>query len=83
MPPPIGNIARGRVLYVEKGCSLCHGEQAEGNIGPRLAGTQLTFDQVRQQIRTPRDKMPQFTEADVADQDIRDLYTFERSLGQP
>jgi len=66
---------------VEKGCSLCHGEQAEGNIGPRLAGTQLTFDQVRQQIRTPRDKMPQFTEADVADQDIRDLYTFERSLG--
>jgi len=25
--------------------------------------------------------MPQFTEADVADQDIRDLYTFERSLG--
>jgi len=79
-PPQTGNIERGRVLYTQKGCIECHGANAEGDVGPRLASTKLTFEEVRQQIRNPRDEMPPFSVAELSDQDIRDLYTFERSL---
>ncbi|MGE5262579.1 MAG: c-type cytochrome [Acidobacteriota bacterium] len=44
-------------------CFLCHGFQFEGSdIAPRVAGTQLTDEQILKQIRTPRGLMPEFPE---------------------
>lgn len=44
-------------------CFLCHGFQFEGSdIAPRVAGTQLTDEQILKQIRTPRGVMPAFPE---------------------
>ena len=37
--PPNNNddaIAKGKALYQDKGCIGCHGDKAQGNIGPRL-----------------------------------------------
>jgi mono/diheme cytochrome c family protein len=31
-----GDIARGQALFELKGCSACHGQRGEGNIGPAL-----------------------------------------------
>ncbi|MBI4670440.1 MAG: hypothetical protein HY741_02060 [Chloroflexi bacterium] len=42
-------------------CFLCHGIRAEGSdIAPRLAGTELTDEQIFAQVRTPRGVMPAY-----------------------
>ena len=48
-PVTLGNAARGRAVFLQK-CAPCHGRQAEGKVGPRLAGVSLTVDQARAQI---------------------------------
>jgi mono/diheme cytochrome c family protein len=32
-----GDTARGAAVYREKGCASCHGQRAEGNVGPPLS----------------------------------------------
>jgi mono/diheme cytochrome c family protein len=31
-----GDVARGKTIYLERGCAACHGRNGEGNIGPAL-----------------------------------------------
>ena len=78
-----GAIERGRVLYFSQGCNVCHGELGEGNVGPALASTSLNVAEVRHQLRNPREFMPAYIEEILSDEQIRDLYAFERSLPQP
>lgn len=78
-----GDAKKGEKLYVEKGCVACHGEKAVGNpaIGaPKTAGTQLTFDEVLKQVRTPRQTMAPFTPQQVSDAEVRDIYAYLKSL---
>ena len=56
-PVTLGDAARGRTLYLQK-CAPCHGEQAEGKVGPRLAGVSLTVAQARAQIDNGGGIMP-------------------------
>ena len=51
-------------------------------IGPRIAGTSLTFAEELQQYCTPRELMPAFSVEDVPDEDVFDIYTWLRSLGE-
>ena len=76
-------IERGRALYVSQGCYVCHGERGEGDVGPTLASTSLSFAEVRRQLRNPRGFMPAYIPEILSDDHIRDLYTFERSLPRP
>ena len=76
----IGNPIRGKALFSDRGCSACHGAQAQGNIGPKLAGTTLTFAAVIQQLRSPRGVMQRYLPADQSDADECDVYTYVRSL---
>jgi mono/diheme cytochrome c family protein len=55
----------------------------EGDVGPALAGTILTLAEVRRQLRNPRGFMPAYIEEILSDEQIRDLYAFERSLPKP
>jgi mono/diheme cytochrome c family protein len=48
-PVKLGDVARGRAVYLQK-CAPCHGQQAEGKVGPRLAGASITAEQARAQI---------------------------------
>jgi hypothetical protein len=48
-----------------------------------LAGTTLSFEDVRTQVRTPRDRMVAFDEATVSDQDVRHIYAWLISLPRP
>jgi len=41
LAPEFGNA--GRELYVDVGCSACHGGRGEGRVGPGLAGVIETF----------------------------------------
>jgi mono/diheme cytochrome c family protein len=73
----------GQQLWQQKPCAGCHGTNARGGIGPRLAGTGLSFDQVLLQVRTGADPMPAFTEDEVSDLEVQHIYAWLRSLTLP
>ncbi len=75
--------ARGQQIWQQKPCIGCHGAQAEGNIGPRLAGTVLEFDEVLFRVRTGKAPMPAFSEQEVSDQELQDIYAWLKSLAPP
>lgn len=85
MPGPdvAGDPEVGAVLFLSLPCSGCHGATAGGQFGPTLAGTGLTFEEVRRQVRMPRDKMPRFDESVVSDEGLRHIYAWLRSLARP
>ena len=56
-PVNLGDAARGRAVYLQK-CAPCHGRQAEGKVGPKLAGVQLTAEEARAQIDNGGGIMP-------------------------
>ncbi len=75
--------AVGQQLWAEKPCSGCHGANAEGNIGPRLAGTALSFDEVLLQVRTGAAPMPAFSEEEASDLEVQHIYAWLQSLAPP
>jgi mono/diheme cytochrome c family protein len=56
-PVKLGDVVRGRAVYMQK-CAPCHGRQAEGKVGPRLAGVSVTVEQARAQIDNGGGIMP-------------------------
>ncbi|MFN2241848.1 MAG: c-type cytochrome [Anaerolineae bacterium] len=75
--------AVGAQLWAEKPCGGCHGAQAMGDIGPRLAGTVLAFDEVLLRVRAGKGDMPAFSEAEVSDLELRHIYAWLESLTPP
>jgi mono/diheme cytochrome c family protein len=75
--------AIGAQLWAQKPCSGCHGAQAMGDIGPRLAGTVLQFDEVLLRVRAGKGDMPAFSEAEVSDLELRHIYAWLESLTPP
>ena len=75
------DAAHGEELFFANGCNICHGDNGEGIIGPRIAGTELTFSQVVDQYRDPRGTMPAFAVGTVPDQDVFDIFTWLQTLG--
>jgi len=66
---PAGTAAMGREVYLNAGCSACHGLNAEGtDVGPSVAGH--TAQQVHQQVRSPLAQMPAYSEAQLSDEDL-------------
>jgi mono/diheme cytochrome c family protein len=75
--------AVGQQLWLQKPCIGCHGVNAEGGIGPKLAGTGLSFDQVLLQVRTGAAPMPAFSEGEISDVELEHIYAWLRSLALP
>jgi mono/diheme cytochrome c family protein len=73
----------GAQLWQEKPCSGCHGPEAMGDIGPRLAGTILEFDEVLLRVRAGKAPMPAFSEEQVSDQELQHIYAWLKSLTPP
>jgi mono/diheme cytochrome c family protein len=53
----LGNAVRGKAVFREV-CAPCHGANAEGRVGPRLAGTTLTSAAAKAQIDNGGGIMP-------------------------
>ena len=69
----------GQDLYIAKGCSGCHGQDAQGtSIAPALAGH--TEQMVKRQVRTPRFRMPAFGEQQVSDDELEAIARFIAGL---
>lgn len=76
----VGNPTRGKLLFSDRGCSACHGEKAQGGVGPRLAGITLPFPAVIKQLREPRGVMQRYLPADQSDADECDVYVYLQTL---
>jgi len=74
------DVERGARLFEQLECGGCHAEDAQGDFGPRLAGTNLTVTTVIAQLRNPTGGMPRYDSARVTDADAADLLAWFRSL---
>jgi hydroxylamine dehydrogenase len=75
--------ARGATLYIQKGCMGCHGVSGRGGVGPTLAQTALTIEQVVRQLRHPRGIMPTFPERLVSDREAGEILGYLKGVGAP
>jgi mono/diheme cytochrome c family protein len=84
---PPGDAANGKRLFLADACFTCHGRVGQGGAynspAPILANTALPFDGFKGQIRNPVNDMPAFSNANLSDKDIADIYAFVRSLPGP
>lgn len=74
------DAGRGRELFEELECSGCHAARAQGDVGPRLAGTSLDLEEVTAQLRSPRGMMPGYGSDRLSDQDVAAIYAWLQSL---
>jgi mono/diheme cytochrome c family protein len=75
--------AVGQQIWQTKPCQGCHGDKAQGVVGPKLAGTGLSIDQVLGRVRTGKGIMPAFSAAQVSDLEVQQIYTWLRSMAAP
>jgi hypothetical protein len=73
--PVSGDRAMGEQLWPQNPCSGRHGANA-GGIGPRLAGTVLSFDQVLMQVRQGGGRMPAFSESQISDTEVQHIHAW-------
>ena len=76
-----GDVAAGQAAFTSKGCVGCHGANAEGGVGPKLAGISDSQSQVAGTIRSGKGggAMPAFNATTVSDQDIANIYAWLQS----
>jgi mono/diheme cytochrome c family protein len=77
---PAGDAAAGQQTYASLPCIGCHGENAEGNVGPKLSGYSGGYDRFHSVVRNGEDSMPKFTTDDVSDQQLADIYAWVTSV---
>ena len=53
----LGDVYRGQTVF-STACSSCHGKDAEGGIGPRLAGANVSLAAAKAQIDNGGGAMP-------------------------
>ncbi|MCI0713437.1 MAG: cytochrome c [Chloroflexi bacterium] len=72
-------VEEGRLLFTQKGCIACHGENAQGtNLGPNLAGH--TPESVRRQVRIPTSNMPVFLPTLLSNEEVTNIAAYIASL---
>jgi mono/diheme cytochrome c family protein len=84
-PPPPGDVANGKTLYVQVGCYQCHGLAGQGALmtGPRVLRTDFPYQGFLAQLRHPVNQMPPYEPAVLSDQDAADLYAYLRQMPAP
>jgi mono/diheme cytochrome c family protein len=80
---PAGNAQTGKALYNRYGCYQCHGYEAQGGAGKRLAPDPMPFVYITTYVRHPVDQMPPYTEKVVTNQELADIYAFLLSIAPP
>jgi mono/diheme cytochrome c family protein len=78
---PPGNASHGQEVYVQIGCSACHGTVGQGaSTGPKLAPGPLPYTAFAGQVRQPRQDMPRFAPQFLSEQDLADIYAYMQSI---
>jgi mono/diheme cytochrome c family protein len=80
-----GGAQNGKMVFEKLGCSRCHGSAGEGmsqsgNGPPKIAATHLSLREFVGSVRDPKGQMPPFSEKQVSDVELSDVYTFLQSI---
>ena len=78
-----GDVARGKAAYMDNMCHTCHGTAGQGGdrgSGPRIAYDVWPWEAFAQQVRRPREVMPRYDRAHLADADLADIYAYVASM---
>ena len=78
--PTGSDLEKGAQIFVDQDCSACHGENAEGDIGPALRATELSELRFLAQIRRGSTNMPSFGAYSLLDPDAELMYAWLKSL---
>jgi len=73
---PKGDAAAGQAAWATLPCKSCHGDNAEGNIGPKLTGYPESYSEFTSVVRNGREQMPAWGADKVTDQQLLDLYAW-------
>ncbi len=79
-----GDAERGAALWQTLECKSCHGENAQGqseSMNVVLAGTEISLNTFVDAVRRGPADMHPFSQEQVSDEQLVDLYTWLRSLG--
>jgi len=79
--PAVSAAEEGHKIFQQAGCSACHGDNAEGRIGPALAG--FTRDLIIKQVRNGAEGMPAFPPDKLSDEDLDKIVEYIESLPVP
>lgn len=73
-PQRTERVAAGQAKFIAVGCAACHGDRAEGGIGPRASGTTMRLPDLRLLVRSGQMNGVKYDEAELTDQDIAAIY---------
>lgn len=79
-PSQVGDTGRGERLY-KASCVVCHGDQAAGALGPRLAGNPILSNDkgFKEIVRHGRHMMPPLQDT-LTTQQLADIHAWLQSL---
>ena len=76
---PPGSAERGKKAYLQQLCHTCHGTVGQGGergAGPKIYPNPYPWQAFLTQVRKPRQVMPPYTEKNVSDQEVADMYHY-------
>jgi mono/diheme cytochrome c family protein len=88
-PPAEQSVAAGNALFNSVGCWSCHGFNGQGATsrgiasGPRINARVLPEAAFLQQLRSPMNVMPPYTQAVLSDGQAAAIFEYLRSLPVP
>jgi mono/diheme cytochrome c family protein len=79
---PAGSTQRGEKIYMHQMCHNCHGTVGQGGgvAGPRIAPAPSAWEAFARQVRKPRQVMTPYSEKNLAEQDLADIYAYLISI---
>jgi len=78
-----GNSDNGKMVFTSQNCGSCHGADAQGGVGPLIGPPPGTMAQFVVSVRQPTGQMPAYSDKQVSDQEIADLYAYLKTMGSP
>jgi len=79
---PAGDAKTGLANFQKYGCYTCHGIVGQGTLrdGPHINAAAIGFPALLAQLRTPRYEMPAYTEVQISDRSVADIYAYLTTL---
>jgi ubiquinol-cytochrome c reductase cytochrome c subunit len=79
---PAGEAKAGLAAFNSYGCYTCHGIIGQGTLrdGPHINAAALGYPAVLAQLRNPRYEMPAYTEVQISDRTVADIYAYLTTL---
>lgn len=74
---------KGKTAYIQHGCWQCHGMQAQGGPGPKLAPDPIAIETFTAFVRTTNRAMPPYSEAILSNDDLADIHAYLQTIPKP